>query len=496
MTNIKKKYGLPHIVSALALIGALCIFFVWENSDFKTLRVPEVKPGEALPGGSATLKKVNLRTFLVPNETLNKEQQMRFWVGHSFFRNPWVVAPASTKARDGLGPLFNARSCIACHDNGGRSLLPKETSHAPVTLLVKLGTRDGDKNLGNIGDPIYGQQLQLRSISRKINKGLAPDSPVELDILAGEGNLTRTCHEVKGQYKDGEQYTLCQPEYLITNLAHGDLDQQTRVSARTGPALIGLGLLESIIEKDILNLQDVDDNNNDGISGKANRVWDNDQRKHRLGRFGLKAGQPSVAHQTGAAFANDIGITNPIYPMEECTSRQTACLKRSLADKKHDPIDIERAIFDEVVLFTQNIAVPPTRNFNSNVFLKGREIFYLSNCNSCHQPSYEVKTKIQLQQAETIWPYSDMLLHDMGQKLADNRGEFLADGQEWRTAPLWGLGLSKSITGQLALLHDGRARNFLEAILWHGGEAEASKQQFLNLTQSERKALVFFLRSI
>ncbi|WP_444995563.1 di-heme oxidoreductase family protein [Aliikangiella sp. IMCC44359] len=439
---------------------------------------------------------VNLTTFIRPNKELDLKQQMPFWVGLSFFRDPWVVAPASTTARDGLGPLFNARSCITCHVNGGRGALPAENSSAPVALIFKLGSEKGHPQLGNLGDPIYGHQLQVRSINRNINKGLAPLNPVDLSLLAAEGGVRRSCKEILGQFADGETYRLCQPHYEVVNLSYGQLAKPNVLSPRLAPPLLGLGLLEKIPQAAILKNEDVDDSDNNSISGKANWVWDRTQNKKRLGRFGFKAAQPSVEQQSAAAFNNDMGITSAIYPKEECTSVQVGCLIQKRREGLKHKLDIETSLLQQVVFFTANLAVPKVRNFNASLYKQGREVFYEFNCHDCHQPSFKIASTKKDSEEHIIWPYSDLLLHDMGEGLQDQQAEFLADGREWRTPPLWGLGLQKQVTGENAFLHDGRARSLLEAVLWHGGEAKASQQQLLMSNKSQREALLFFLNSI
>ncbi|MET1257036.1 di-heme oxidoredictase family protein [Aliikangiella maris] len=445
-------------------------------------------------------------TFIQPAVKLDLKAQMPFWVGLSFFRDPWVVAPATTTARDGLGPLFNARSCITCHINGGRGALPDETSDLPVALVLKLGPEQGDEQIGNIGDPVYGRQLQLRSIHRQIAKGIAPEPTLTANeqtyhlaelsdkkVLLAEGRVKRICDIKSGHFADGEAYSLCSPSYQVSHLSYGEMKSSTQISPRLAPPLIGMGLLQQISAQQILKRQDLLDQNQDGISGKANWVRSIKHDELALGRFGFKAAQPSVAQQTAAAFNHDMGITSSLYPQEECTNQQTGCQMqkhRELLASKNSILDIADDLLQQVVFFTENLRVPPLRNQQRKQFKQGQQLFRQMQCEACHVASY------QLADGQVIYPYTDLLLHDMGDALADNQGEYLATGREWRTPPLWGLGLQQRITGQNAFLHDGRARSLSEAILWHGGEALNARNQFIRSQKSQRDALLYFLNSI
>jgi CxxC motif-containing protein (DUF1111 family) len=264
--------------------------------------------------------------------------------------------------------------------------------------------------------------------------------------------------------------------------------------------MIGMGLLEAIPDEAILANADPDDRDGDGVSGRPNYAWDAEKNKAALGRFGWKAGQPSVMMQTTGAFAGDVGISSRLASAGwgDCTEAQTAC--RGAPDGR-DPGaagELPDKMLDLVVFYSRNLGVPARRDVDDPTVLKGKKIFYESGCIACHRPKFVTRrdSAEPEQSFQLIWPYSDMLLHDMGEGLADGRPEGEASGSEWRTSPLWGIGLTETVSGHSHFLHDGRARNLMEAILWHGGEAESAKRAVLSLSGSERAALIAFLRSL
>jgi CxxC motif-containing protein (DUF1111 family) len=265
--------------------------------------------------------------------------------------------------------------------------------------------------------------------------------------------------------------------------------------------MIGLGLLEAIAEEDILAQQDSEDSNADGISGKAQQVWSNEHKKIMLGRFGWKAGAPSINEQSQGAFAGDIGISVPLHPngAGECTASQTACSDAPNGNSpQYDNLEADQQVTDLVVFYSRNLSVPARRNHDDPDVLRGKQLFNAIGCGQCHTPSYRTrKDRVNVEQSEQlIWPYTDLLLHDMGEGLADGRPEGLASGREWRTAPLWGIGLTPVVNGHSFYLHDGRARNLLEAILWHGGEAQSQRDAVVRLSAQERDLLIKFVESL
>lgn len=396
-----------------------------------------------------------------------------------------MQAPASTDARDGLGPLFNTNGCQNCHIKDGRGHAPREGDTNAVSMLVRLSipalTPEQKKRViieGVIPEPIYGGQLQDFSLS-----GAKP-----------EGQIHISYSEKKVQLSDGDVVTLRKPHLSIKELAYGAMDKNVLMSARVAPPMIGLGLLESIPESTILEFAKKQQQDNNGISGKANRVWDAKNEALVLGRFGWKAGQPSLMQQNAAAFNGDLGLTSNLFPKDDCTQAQTICEKLPHGGTP----EVSDKILNFVEFYSQHLAVPIRRNVKDPQVIAGQRIFKDIGCESCHQSNIKTAniTNRPALSNQTIHPYTDMLLHDMGEGLSDNRPEFLADGQEWRTPPLWGLGYLQEVNGHTEMLHDGRARNALEAILWHGGEAQQSRDDVVKLSTQDRNALLAFLASL
>jgi len=462
---------------ALSLSLAAC-----EQSE--TPRFSAAEPGEHLSGGTATVGKADQNAYSLPSANLSPTRRLDFSVGNSFFRNPWVIAPASTDARDGLGPLFNTNACQNCHIKDGRGHPPGSATDNAVSSLVRLSipAQPGQEHLlerqGLIPEPVYGGQLQDVAIP-----GAAPEGKVRVSYATEVVTL-----------KDGTRIELQKPELQISQLGYGALHPDTQFSLRVAPPMIGLGLLEAIPEAALLAHADPDDHDGDGISGRANQVWDHASQTTRLGRFGWKAGQPSLNQQNADAFFNDMGLSTTLIAGSSCTAAQQDCLQLPHGGES----EVSDHILAQVLFYTRNLAVPARRGVDDPQVLKGKGLFHQAGCQACHTPSFT--TAAQAAEPELanqlIRPYSDLLLHDMGDGLADNRREFLASGREWRTPPLWGIGLTETVNGHTRFLHDGRARNLLEAILWHGGEAEGARQAVMAYDAAERTALLAFLNSL
>ncbi len=444
----------------------------------------QAEPGEALSGGNATVFKADRNAFSLPSANLAPSRRLDFSVGNSFFRNPWVTAPATTTARDGLGPLFNTNACQNCHIKDGRGHPPEPDAVSAASMLVRLSLPAGSEHaaiierLGVLPEPTYGGQLQDMA-----NPG-----------VAAEGKVRVSYSKRIVRFADGHAVELRRPSLEISQLGYGQMHPDTRFSARIAPPMIGLGLLEAVPEAAILANADPDDSNADGISGRANRVWDRAQQYTVLGRFGWKAGQPGLAQQNAEAFANDMGLTSALVPQDNCSASQSACR----AAPNGGANEVSDNILASILFYTRNLGVPARRGVDEAQVIAGKNLFHAAGCQSCHVPKFTTAADAAEPELanQVIRPYSDLLLHDMGEGLADNRSEFLANGREWRTPPLWGLGLSETVNGHTQLLHDGRARNPLEAILWHGGEAEAAKQRVLTFSADERAALLAFLNSL
>lgn len=415
------------------------------------------------------------KAFSRSQKGLNNKEEDMFVLGKSFFRIPWVEAPAATTARDGLGPLFNANTCIHCHPRNGAGVALDTKGQMTRSHLLRLSHKISreDKLVKTVGfepDSMYGSQLS-RHGNQKVK---------------AEGNSLVHYEDVHGTYPDGSSYSLRKPHYSVENLGYGAFDKETIISARIGPALVGLGLLENIDEKQILAYEDVNDTNDDGISGKANYAYDPETNTTRLGRFTWKASATTVKHQSAAAAHTDMGLSNPLFPLHNCTDKQKECLQE--AKKAKHALDLPAQRLDAIAFYLSHLAVPKQREPKKHI--EGKKLFASLNCTACHVPSYTTFTGVNIK------PYSDLLLHDMGEGLADGRFEFLATGSEWKTAPLWGMGLYKKVSGEANFLHDGRARSIEEAILWHGGEALRSKKGFMALTHKQREKVLLFLNSI
>lgn len=436
-------------------------------------------------GGDTTVFDKSRNAFSLPARNLSILRRDNFFIGNAFFKQPWVAAPASTKARDGLGPLFNTNTCQSCHVKDGRGRPPLNDNEDFLSALVRLSipaTTDAHQaqliQSGVIPEPTYGDQLQ----------------PSAIPGIKGEGRPAISYEEITGEFADGSPYSLIKPTPRIDDLNYGELHPDTLMSVRVAPPMIGLGLLDAISEADILANADPEDTDKDGISGRPNRVWDVHLKQTVLGRFGWKANQPNVAQQSAGAFHGDLGVNSELHPGQNCTAAQVDCHKAI----DGGPPEIPAEILDKVVFYSSTLAVPARRGTKNPEVTRGEALFAQTNCSSCHQPEFKTGTHSNIAELsnQTINPYSDLLLHDMGEGLADNRPDFLASSQEWRTPPLWGIGLTKTVNAHTRFLHDGRARNLSEAILWHGGEAEASKQQYIGMPKADRDALIAFLNSL
>jgi CxxC motif-containing protein (DUF1111 family) len=349
-------------------------------------------------------------------------------------------------------------------------------------MLLRLSIPGDGEHGGPKPDPNYGGQFNPLAI---------PDVPAE-------GFATVDYEEIKGQYADGTTYTLRKPKIILKDLGYGPLAKDVLISPRVAPPVYGLGLLEAIPEAAILAQADPDDKDGDGISGKPNYVWDVVGKKMSLGRFGWKANQPSLLQQSAGAFLGDIGITSPLFPSQNCSSAQEACAK-AIQGGEGEPTQPEITMkrLEQVAFYTRALAVPMRRAWDDPQVLRGKALFSQARCQSCHTPKWTTGEALEgFLSNQTFWPYTDLLLHDMGKELADNRPDFAANGQEWRTPPLWGIGLLGVVNNHTMLLHDGRARNVEEAILWHGGEGEASRDAFVKMSKAEREALIAFVNSL
>ncbi|EMJ87096.1 di-heme oxidoredictase family protein [Leptospira meyeri] len=450
--------------SCLALLGLV-----------QTNRNPwDYEEGEELSGGRAMTSFVtDARAFLQfgKNSPLNTISD--FTVGQAVFEVPWTAGfSANLPDRDGLGPFFHTNSCLGCHIGNGRAV--EDDGDPLVFTLVRLGV--GAK--GNDPEPVYGTQFQPNAVA-----GVAPEGTVHFEY-----------DTIDGKYQDGNTYSLRKPNLVFSGLGYGPLHPNHKTSVRLTQQVIGLGLLESVPEENILSRSDPMDLDGDGISGRPNWIWDLSGSGKSLGRFGWKANAPSLKRQNSAAFSGDIGITSPMLGSENCSSSQTSCANAIGGGKPEVSEDKVTAI----TKYMQLVAVPVRRNPNTTAILNGKKHFFQAGCHKCHTEKLVTGNQTPFAQLanQTIRPYTDLLLHDMGEALSDGKADGEATETEWRTAPLWGIGLLGTVNGKTRYLHDGRAKTLDEAILWHGGEAEKSKKYFLALNVSERASLIRFLLSL
>jgi len=457
-----------------------------------------LEPGEDMPGGNATSREsvTNRDAFSHFSHGIGFEGEAKFKVGNAIFRKLWVAAPSSTKASDGLGPLYNARGCQNCHlkDGRGRPPLQGWPEETAVSMFLRLSippeTEEqtrllAERRVASIPDPVYGGQLQNIAIQGHDAEGQMQIAYADVPVALGDGTVV----------------TLRKPAYSVTQLAYGPLHPKVMLSPRVAPPMIGLGLVEAIPEADIRANADPDDADQDGISGRANEVWSLSAQAVRLGRFGWKAGEPSILDQGATAAAGDIGLSNPLVPQPagDCTAAQAFCLGAPNGNTDaQGGFELSGELLDLVTFYAQNLAVPARREPADAGVLQGKALFHSLGCAGCHVPSFttgDAPGQPHLSK-QRIWPYSDFLLHDMGEGLADGRPEGDADGREWRTSPLWGVGLTETVNGHTFLLHDGRARTVEEAILWHGGEALTARDGYAAISKDERAALVAFVNSL
>ncbi|MXV37724.1 thiol oxidoreductase [Flavobacteriaceae bacterium Ap0902] len=431
---------------------------------------------EQFSGGEGTVFIEGFNAFELKVPDMSYENQNLFAIGNSLFEQNWVTAPASTTGRDGLGPLFNARACATCHFKDGRGRPPSSFGDINHGLLVQLSINGTDIHGDPLPHPVYGGQLQDQSIM-----GISP-----------EGHIVINTELITGQYADGTSYTLSKPVYTFAGLNYGPLEN-VMFSPRVAPQMIGLGLLDAIADLDILANVDEADSNKDGISGRAVYVWNKETNTYTLGKYGWKSSVPTIKDQVATAFSFDMGLTSSLFTATECPPG----IDCSSIPNGGIPEVIDEAL-EQVTVYSKTLAVPSRRNHDNQNVLKGKQIFNQLDCTKCHIPKHHTQTNYHIPQLanQIIWPYTDMLLHDMGEELSDHRPVKGVHGNEWRTPPLWGLGYTQEVSGHTQLLHDGRANNIEEAILWHGGEAAKSKQKFINLSLEDRNYLLDFLNSL
>lgn len=396
--------------------------------------------------------------------------------GRNLFRQSWVIAPATDIESAGLGPLYNQLSCLACHSKNGRGRPPETPEQAMRSMLVRLSVPGNGAHGGPRPHPIYGDQLNEQGV---------PGVP-------GEGWVRVSYREKPIKLPDGETYHLREPMYQFSDLQYGSLAPETLFSPRIGPPVFGLGLLEAVADDTIRRL--AESSRNQGLNGRPNIVWDSERKRKVIGRFGLKANVATLKQQIAGAFIGDMGITSSLHPNENCSAVQIACQQ---APSARQP-ELDDTQLEAVLTYLRLLQVPARRNAGDSEVRQGERLFAEIGCANCHTQALRTGDFPELPALsnQTIHPYTDLLLHDMGEGLADGRPDFEAGGRDWRTPPLWGIGLVERINGHSFFLHDGRARNLMEAVLWHGGEAGLARQHFERLSSDERWHVVRFLESL
>lgn len=427
-------------------------------------------------GGDFTVADESELAYTLPGPTLDAQQVQLFANGRQEFHQRWVVIPSSG-GKWGRGPVSNAEICIDCHVNNGRGHAPDSPLESIASMVVRLSLPGEGEHGGPRVHPNYGDQLQ--------NQG-------ELGRVKAEGDARIEWHDREEALADGTPVLLRAPKLVITNLNYGPLGADTLTSLRIAPPVFGSGLLDAIPESQIL--ENAQRQQALGFNGRPNYVWDTEKQVTGIGRFGWKAAQSTLKQQDAAAFLNDMGVTTRVFMRNNCTEVQIACQKSPSA---MIPEQQDRP-FSELVFYTRALAVPARRHANDAIVVQGERVFEQARCAVCHLPEMQTGEYPELPALghQVIHAYTDLLVHDMGEGLADGRPDFGAGPRDWRTPPLWGIGLSKQVNGNAALLHDGRARNLTEAVMWHGGEAQGAREAFRTMPAQDREALLAFLNSL
>ena len=419
---------------------------------------------------------VNREAFAQPLPGLQDDTQLeRFFRGRGLFRQAWVIAPSRDEAVDGLGPLYNRITCIACHPKNGRGQAPENAQTPMRTALVRLSLPGQDAHGGPRPHPAYGDQLN------------------ELGIpgVRGEGQARILWQDTEVTLAGGETVKLRSPQLKFSDLGYGPLGE-IHTSMRVGNPVFGLGLLEAISPQTLQAM--ADEAKPDGVHGRVNQVWSVKRQRLESGRFGLKANQPDLMQQIASALHGDLGITSPLYPQENCAPQQKDCMK---APSGGEP-EVDGMQLSELHFYLSHLAPPARRDRDNPEVMRGERLFVEAGCGQCHraQLTTGIHEDYPALSQRVIEPYTDLLLHDMGEGLADGRDDYLATGREWRTPPLWGLGLIELINPGAGYLHDGRARTLTEAVVWHGGEATVARERFVGMDAPDRRALLAFLNAL
>jgi CxxC motif-containing protein (DUF1111 family) len=396
----------------------------------------------------------------LPAPNISSEERVNFHLSTHFdFHRTFELVKQDKKYI--LGPNFNNDSCGGCHFKNGRGEIKFSNRLPGSPMIIKVSLPGLNKDGSPKDVPGIGEQLQDQVLNGKTRFG-----------------IKLQWKKLSGRYPDGTAFTLRSPilSYRIPNIDRKKIVDSLRMT----PPVVGMGLLDTVSDADIIAMSDPKDSNKDGISGKVSYVLDRKTKKKAIGRFGFRATHPNLEQQSAAALFHDMGLTNKLFKI----NRQ----KQEISNEQ----------LDRTVFYLQAAGVPKARNQDDPYVIAGKEVFQQLNCQGCHKMTLKTGASSVPEIAnQEIHPFTDLLLHDMGSGLADKRPEFSASGNEWRTTPLWGLGLHRSLTRKSpGYLHDGRARTIEEAILWHGGEAQKSREQFKALSIIQRDQLIKFLQSL
>ncbi len=432
--------------------------------------------------------------YMQPLAGLGDDELATFRAGETMFRTSWIVFPAlqipnwdvvrpPAMFGWGLGPTYIANACMACHVQGGSGKTIDKSGATVFQQLLRISIPGTNAHGGPNPHPIYGDQLQVFDVISADRK----------QVREGEADVFVDWEPQTATLADGSRIELRRPKLRVASLAFGPLAPEVMTSLRNAPAIFGLGYLESVSEEDILALAKLQQSQ--GLNGRPNYVRDDVHDTTSLGRFGWKANQPGVRQQVAAAFLGDMGITSPLYTKQNCPPAQADC--RAMPPGDYKP-ELRVKDFDAISFWAQALEAPEPRQPARAEVQRGAQLFAAARCAQCHVPDLKTAKQAPFPALanRSFHPYTDLLLHDMGEALADGRPDFLAGPRDWRTAPLWGIGLRQQVNGSSNLLHDGRARTVTEAILWHGGEAQAARDRFAGFSREDRDALLAFVNAI
>ncbi len=432
--------------------------------------------------------------YMQPLPGLGAAELKQFRRGEAIFRANWLVFPAMPVRNNweqvrppgefkwGLGPTFMASSCMACHVQAGHGKTADRPDRTAFQQLLRLSLPGTDARGGPKPHPAYGDQLQVFDVI----------SADRSHVRQGEADVFIDWQTRPFRLADGTEVELRRPQVRVASLSFGPLGDGVMTSLRNTRAIFGLGYLESVDEEDILAIAAAQASL--GLRGRPNFVRDDDRQLQVLGRFGWKANQPGIRQQIAAAFHGDMGVTSPLYPAQNCPPVQVHCKSAPPGDRP----ELYADEFDDISFWARALDAPPQRDAHRPEVRQGGQLFTRIGCADCHRPTMKTGARAPFPALanKVFHAYTDLLLHDMGPGLADGRPDFRAGPQDWRTPPLWGIGLSGQVNGSTNLLHDGRARSVQEAILWHGGEAGAARDAFARLDSGQRAALIAFVNSL